>query len=710
MRLHLQQSSISSARTDEVRKGAHLTQTMDTNTVFGEWLLCPTTGRGLRLIIEEMSEASDSASVGAASVLTNGTESAFPSFSSGGACWPWKADLHDPAPSITWLFPDEVEFSSLKVQQTSDDEWIRRYRVESSSDGIGWQVVVPSRLIDSHHRQPPVSFRNHVRSVESSLLPAGRGTEWTDLFFSDYLLKTVELLGPESDFPDWLTGSCFMAAAVKPFYYGGGYNSGDSGNFDALIAAMYCPEFAIESQKLFPDLISHYGFMPGVMVGRDKGDGCFALDYSGTTWGPCCYWDLFSWSHDREFLGWFADACAQWARWFRDNRDRDGDGWLEPGVNACKPSAPEFREAKTKERPEIAERCPEFWDYTGERATWESAFLLSIYEAPWDDGPVFIRGRNRGLKFDPETCSLTQHYVETQLYISLLNDFVAYAYRTLGRKSEGEPYEAEAKRLRSLVADNCWDDETGFYHDCDGDTGARRTFVKHAGAFVAMLMGIPTLGQAQRMVDHLTNPREFWTNYPVPTISRDSPDYSPNGYWSGRAWPPTNFFVLRALLNYGFFDIADELLDRWMRHMQTCIDRPDQYYHMSSAMWHSTEDVRCTRVPDVKWIVPENWNPETGTVHGSGGLAWGGLWLPAVVMRHFWPVGENHVLLRPGGHFCMSWGDRWDVKIEDERATLNGRSYLLPESTTYLLDTRSDRLQPLEPGSADPVVLCRRAF
>ena len=35
--------------------------------------------------------------------------------------------------------------------------------------------------------------------------------------------------------------------------------------------------------------------------------------------------------------------------------------------------------------------------------------------------------------------------------------------------------------------------------------------------------------------------REYWAEWPVPTVSKDSADYCPTNYWSGRAWPPRNF-------------------------------------------------------------------------------------------------------------------------------------------------------------------------
>jgi len=325
-----------------------------------------------------------------------------------------------------------------------------------------------------------------------------------------------------------------------------------------------------------------------------------------------------------------------------------------------------------------------------------------ICEIPWDDWPVYVRGRNHGLRFDPKTRAATVHYIETQLYISLLCKFTADAFDRLGRSDDAGFFREHARRLAQLVADHCWDETTGFYYDRDIAPAGQRTLVKHLGAFVAMLMGLPSAKQARRLVEHLTNPDEFWTPYPAPTISKDSLDYAPTHYWSGRAWPPTNFFVLRALLNYGFFDVADEYLRRWMRHVQTCVDRPVQDASLDQFDGISL-DARRIHLPGIQWIVPENWNPETGEVIGSGGVTWGGLWLPAIIFRHFWPVWHDRVLIRPGGSFKFTWSDRWDIEIDDRTAVVNGRRYRLAESATYLLDPTSGRLQPLGPGRADPV-------
>jgi hypothetical protein len=550
----------------------------------------------------------------------------------------------------------------------------------------------------------PFTFTNQLRHLESHLLPPGKGTAWSGSFFEDFFPRALYKLGPGSNFPEWVPKDFFLASAARPFFFQGVYNSGDCMNFDSLVAAVFSPEMMVEGSRLFPALIDRFGFMPGVMNPGFKDDSAFSLDYSGTTWGPCCYGDLFAWSQDREFLSRFADACAKWARWWFENRDPNHDGWIEPGLNGCQPSSKEYREKKAAENPEITRLCLDYWDYVGLQNPNASAYQLAVCEMPWDDWPMYVRGRNRGLHVDPKTCSVNIHFIESQLYISLLCGFTARAYRWLDRKEEAEYFDRQAQRLAGLVRDHCWDEKTGFYYDRDIETGGLRTFAKHLGAFVPMLMGLPTMDQAKRMVAHLTNPDEFWTAWPAPTLSKDSIDYHPTHYWSGRTWPPTNFFVLRALLNYGFFDVADEFLRRWMKQIQFCVERPVR--DLKLEQWDGISiDSRRIDVLGVRWIVPENWNPETGEVNGSGGVAWGGLWVPALIMRHFWPLAQNRILLRPGGQFQLQWGDRWKIEITGNRATVNGRILQLPEAATYLFDETTNSCRPLPPGKSDPVCL-----
>ena len=101
-------------------------------------------------------------------------------------------------------------------------------------------------------------------------------------------------------------------------------------------------------------------------------------------------------------------------------------------------------------------------------------------------------------------------------------------------------------------------------------------------------------------------------------------------------------------------------------------------------------------------VVSENWNPETGAVTGSPGLTWGGLWIPAVIYRHFWPDGEHHALVRPGGYLRFRQEGRWDVTVDDGRAEVNGLTFRMDQRTTYRLDCRTGQAEPLPLNSDIP--------
>ena len=67
---------------------------------------------------------------------------------------------------------------------------------------------------------------------------------------------------------------------------------------------------------------------------------------------------------------------------------------------------------------------------------------------------------------------------------------------------------------------------------------------------------------------HLKNKREFWRPHPFPTLSRDHFLYADDGgYWRGSVWAPTEYMIIRGLLNYGFDDFAAEAVELHLRNM-----------------------------------------------------------------------------------------------------------------------------------------------
>ncbi|MDP3993569.1 MAG: trehalase family glycosidase [bacterium] len=113
--------------------------------------------------------------------------------------------------------------------------------------------------------------------------------------------------------------------------------------------------------------------------------------------------------------------------------------------------------------------------------------------------------------------------------------------------------------------------------------------------FAPLFAKILSHEEAQTLVDnHLLNPKEFWTKYPVPTVAKTDPSFDPKGFWRGPTWIATNWFIYHGLMNYGMTDAAQEIKNSSLRLLQKSGFR-------------------------------EQFDPETGEGLGAYDFTWGGL-------------------------------------------------------------------------------------
>ena len=119
--------------------------------------------------------------------------------------------------------------------------------------------------------------------------------------------------------------------------------------------------------------------------------------------------------------------------------------------------------------------------------------------------------------------------------------------------------------------------------------------VKTWAIFAPLFAGILTKEEAKELVKkHLLNKKEFWTDYPVPTVSRKEPSFDPKGFWRGPAWIATNWFIYKGLLNYGFVEEAKRIKESSLALIEKSGFR-------------------------------EHFNPLTGEGEGAKNFTWGGL-------------------------------------------------------------------------------------
>ena len=138
--------------------------------------------------------------------------------------------------------------------------------------------------------------------------------------------------------------------------------------------------------------------------------------------------------------------------------------------------------------------------------------------------------------------------------------------KVLGRESDAAGLLEEREHLIRVVNETLWDDKTAFYYDLWKN--GQLNYVKHIGAFWALLAEIVPAEKAERFIAHLSNEKEFATPCMVPALSADHPDFHEDGaYWKGGVWAPTNYMVLCGLDRYGKFDLSHKIAVNYLKNV-----------------------------------------------------------------------------------------------------------------------------------------------
>jgi hypothetical protein len=145
-----------------------------------------------------------------------------------------------------------------------------------------------------------------------------------------------------------------------------------------------------------------------------------------------------------------------------------------------------------------------------------------------------------------------------------LNSYLVREYQILADTAEiledkdNVPvFRKKAAELSREINRLMWDDKTGFYYDIFQDDHAK-LYCKAASSFTPMLADIPSKEQAQKVLRHLKNPKEFNTRFAVPTIAMDVPERKT--HWSGDICGRNNWLVEIGLANY------DKKSTVWITH------------------------------------------------------------------------------------------------------------------------------------------------
>lgn len=148
-----------------------------------------------------------------------------------------------------------------------------------------------------------------------------------------------------------------------------------------------------------------------------------------------------------------------------------------------------------------------------------------------------------------------------------LNLEAVYKMLTLkNRHHEAEKYKFKLSQLKDKILSGMWDEESRFFYDLEPKSETKALLSR---SIVGFFPGMTDILQDDHMAmyDYLSDPEEFYAEYPIPTVSAKCPAYAPDNVWrigphasadnpyryaccwNGPSWHFSNSFVLESLGN-----------------------------------------------------------------------------------------------------------------------------------------------------------------
>jgi len=283
---------------------------------------------------------------------------------------------------------------------------------------------------------------------------------------------------------------------------------------------------------------------------------------------------------------------------------------------------------------------------------WEenaSGKQRAMWESGQDDLPNWEEAA-----FSDSAGTLTMNCLDLNCLYALDAYCLSQIANILNLSEDYNLYLQEYEKMKALINEKLWNEREGFYFDrhWDGHFSSRRA----ASNFYPLLARIPDARRASLLIRRLLNPKEFWGEYILPSISRDDPLFKDQQYWRGTIWPPTNYLVYQGLKACGFDAVATEYAQKSL----SLFLRSWQNFH----------------------LCPENFDSRTGEAGGQRYQSWGPLFALIAV--------EEYLDFTPWDGFRFGILDP-EEKGKLGRMAIQGRHYQVEVSSSETKLREEDR-------------------
>jgi len=212
-------------------------------------------------------------------------------------------------------------------------------------------------------------------------------------------------------------------------------------------------------------------------------------------------WKLYEVDHDREFLDEIYGPVVKWNNWWFEKNDLNHNGLCE----------------------------------------YQHPFSSGLDDSPlWDEGmPVESPDLNT--------------------YLCLQQEALSKIAAEIGEQEQAVLWEQRAQSLAELMIRHQWDKRSGVFW---ATRRRKRVDVLTPLNLFPLITGRMPLAITDRLVEHLTDPKEFWSRYPLPSVAMNQSKFDPLQMWRGPTWANINYLMIEGLFRCGYAELARELRRR----------------------------------------------------------------------------------------------------------------------------------------------------
>ena len=254
--------------------------------------------------------------------------------------------------------------------------------------------------------------------------------------------------------------------------------------------------------------------------------------------------DAYEITGDKEFLKTCYASSKAWVAWMENNRMTRGEGLVEMFVG--------FDTGHDNSARLDGLSCHGNYRLPGKERAEDASVL-----PPCDVAPVIAVDMN---------CNFYGNLKAIAKMARLLES------------GEEEIYEKKAAELKRRLIEVCYDDKDAFFYDVDKH-GRKRKYLSST-VFHLFLEHVLTWDDDREMIEriykeHIKNPREFWTEYPFPSMAVCDPSSKKGA--KGNCWGYFSEALIalrctRWMDSYGWGEDFDHLCERWIEAWTRCYD------------------------------------------------------------------------------------------------------------------------------------------